>query len=95
MRFGSVSMSSTLTAWVKNVYSLCVEGVVTRAYSYTPHVNTTTQATTPRVKPQVFTSFLNSFIPTLYTAFFPPLPLLDTHLYTISTVPTIKKMNKK
>lgn len=90
-------MFSRPQTWVKNVYSLCVEGVVTRAQSYTAYIYTQLEAAALRVKPSLFTSFLNSFTPYVYTPLFTSLPLVNSHLYTVSTAPTIKKKkeNKK
>jgi len=82
-------------AWVKNVYSLCVDGVVTRAQSYTGSVHNAIKTFTVRVQPIVITNSMDSFTPSLYTANFSIFNLLTGHLYTLSTVPTIKKIKKK
>jgi hypothetical protein len=86
-----------LNTWVKNVYSLCVEGVVNRAKSYTGGVYQHSNPLTLRVQTPSFTQSLDRFTPSLYTPFFNFLHLLTAHLYTLSTVPTIKKTkeNKK
>lgn len=89
------SYTSLFQTWVKNVYSLCVEGVVTRAKSYTGRPMNAPQSTQPRVQPLLFTQILDSFAPTSYTANFNYFNLLSSHLYTLSTPPTINKMNKK
>ena len=88
-------MRSVFTTWVKNVHSLCVEGVVNRV-NLSPTTKTYLPTTTNSwVKPQLFTHILDSFTPTIYTANFTSLPLVNPHLYTLSTYPTINKMNKK
>lgn len=88
-------MFSRPQAWVKNVYSLCVEGVVNSAQSYTVSTTSTQSPIDIRVQPQVIPLFLNSFTPYSYTAIFTRLHLLFTHLYTVSTAPIIKKNKKK
>lgn len=82
-------------AWVKNVYSLCVEGVVTRAQSYTGGLKANLQAIQTSVQTPFSTNIVTSFTPSLYTANFAHFNLLNDHLYTLSTVPTIKKNKKK
>jgi hypothetical protein len=77
--------------WVKNVYSLCREGVVTSAQSYTGSLVTTPKATWVRVQPTGYTHTMDSFTPALYTVKFSLFNLLNTYLYTLSTAPTIKK----
>jgi len=86
-----------LNTWVKNVYSLCVEGVVNRAKSYTGGIYQHSNPLTLRVQTLSFTQSLDSFTPSLYTPFFSISYLLTNHLCTLSTVPTIKKTkeNKK
>lgn len=81
--------------WVKNVYSLCVEGVITCAESYTARATHALQYIQLRVQPLLFTHILDSFTPASYTANFNYFNLLSSHLYTLSTPPTINKMNKK
>jgi len=94
MLFGSVFMLniSLFSAWVKNVYSLCVEGVTKCVNLYTGVGTQTTQAHKVVVQPSTFTQVMDTFPPTLYTPKFSFLPLVITDLYTVSTVPTIKKM---
>ncbi len=87
----NIYTTSLFTAWVKNVYSLCVEGVVTSAQSYTGSLQNVLQLTTTRVQPLSFTHTIDSFTPALYTANFLNFNLLNRHLYTLSTAPTIKK----
>lgn len=82
-------------AWVKNVYSLCVDGVVTSAHSYTPLASHYQLTTNTSVQPALYTTFINSFTPPSYTAFLTNLPLINTYLYTLSTAPIIKKNKKK
>jgi hypothetical protein len=86
-----------LNTWVKNVYSLCVEVVVNRVKSYTGGVYKNCNPLVLRVQTPSFTQSLDSFTPSLYTPFFNISYLLTTHLYTLSTAPTIKKTkeNKK
>lgn len=83
--------------WVKNVYSLCVEGVVKGVQLYTGGHTSTLVATEQRAQPTTFTHILDSFTPALYTVNFRNFNQLITHLYTLSTGPTIKKKkeNKK
>lgn len=81
--------------WVKNVYSLCVEGRVNRAQIYTlPYTHFSALPTT-RVKPSFFTKYSSGFTPHLYTLFLPKLPLIHSHLYTVSTAPIITRTKKK
>lgn len=82
-------------AWVKNVYSLCVEGVVNSAQSYTGSLKASLQAIQIGVQPTFSTNTLDSFTPGLYTANFYRLPDTDYYLSTLSTAPTIKKNKKK
>lgn len=94
MQSGSVFMHSpTLSsAWVKNVYNMCVISVISRAY-LSPAARTTTLFTyQPSAKPLFSTHIMNTFPPTLYTAFFGKITDTITHLYTFSTPPIIKKM---
>lgn len=93
----NIHATSLSTAWVKNVYSLCVEGMVNSAQSYTLCLLSTINYLRARVQPTSFTHTMDSFTPALYTANFPYFNLLSTHLYTLSTAPTIKKKkeNKK
>ena len=84
-----------IRAWVKNVYNLCVHRVLTRVQPSTALLTTLTQAVRLRVQPQLIPKLTNSFAPYSYTALFSPLPLVNTHLYTVSTAPTIKKNKKK
>ena len=92
LKLRAISLS---TAWVKNVYSLCVEGVVNRVQSYTAQLQSTICHLRLRVQPTSFTHSLDSFTPALYTANFPNLTDTNTYLYTLSTAPTIKKNKKK
>jgi hypothetical protein len=79
------------TAWVKNVHSLCVEGVVTRAQSYTGMYKTFTQSFTVWVKAPSFAQVIDTFPPSLYTPIFHQLPDKNSQLSTLSTAPIIKK----
>lgn len=59
-----------LNAWVKNVYSLCVEGVVNRAKSYTGGVYQHSNPLTLRVQTPSFTQSLDMFTPkSIHTIF--------------------------
>lgn len=87
--------NTLFSTWVKNVYSLCVEGVVICVRSYTGLADTRTHLLSNRVQPSTFTHIMDSFTPSLYTPIFSALPQVNTHLYTLSTVPTIKKNKKK
>lgn len=81
--------------WVKNVYSMgIVQGITigkiftaTRTYIH-KHIN-------PRVKPQLFNHFIDTFTPYLFTRYFKEFHLLIERLYTVSTAPTITKMKEK
>jgi len=84
-----------LKTWVKNVYSLCVQGVVNSAKSYTASLPSPMNTQVMGVKPTHFTHFLDNFPPSLYTPKIALLSLETTHLCTLSTVPTINKTNKK
>lgn len=86
----TISKTPLSTAWVKNVYSLWVTGGVVCGYIYTGILTTLRLPTTMVVKPQPYTHLTTSFTPSLFTAFFRHFNLLITHLYTLSTVPTIK-----
>lgn len=81
--------------WVKNVYSLCVEGVLTRVNLYTASLSTNNPTLHTRVQTLRFTQTFDSFTPSLYTPFSRILHLLSTGLYTLSTPPTIKKNKEK
>ena len=81
--------------WVKNVYSLCVNRGATCDFTYTTPTLTHLTGVTMGAQPQSFTHFSTSFTPSLYTAFFSNFNLLMNRLYTLSTAPIIKKMNKK
>ena len=81
-------------AWVKNVYSLCVDSVLKSVYSYTDTNFNYTNHVVGRVQTPLFTHSLDSFTLTLYTPIFAPSSLLTTGLYTQSTPPTIIKKKK-
>lgn len=90
----NIHTTPLLSTWVKNVYSLCVEGIVTGVQSYTGSLKSMQQAASQRVQLAFSTNTINSFAPTLYTANFTHFNLLSKHLYTLSTIPTIKKTKK-
>ena len=79
--------------WVKNVYSLWVEGVVNRVNLYTGLSQSPTKASTVRVQPSLIPKFMDSFPLFLYTAFFRQLTDVKLRLSTLSTAPIIKKKN--
>lgn len=83
--------NTLLSTWVKNVYSLCGTGVAKCVNLYTSLYVTSTYSRTQRVKPTIFTQVLDTFPPSLYTPKFAFLPLENSHLYTLSTAPIIKK----
>lgn len=85
--------TSPVYNWVKNVYSLCVEGGKQCVLLLTPPTLQTTKTYNYRVQPQVFTHFLGSFTPASFTAFFRHFNLLNVRLYTLSTVPITTKTN--
>lgn len=82
-------------AWVKNVYSLCVDSPLNRVQTYTTQWLSDAVIYNPGVKAHSFTRFLDSFAPQLYTEKLHTSNLLINHFYTVSTPPIIKKMNKK
>ena len=84
-----------LKAWVKNVYSLCVEGVTTRAQSYTGSVIMSSPSYSVLVQPTVLPIFVDTLPTTLYTAKNALLPQINAHLYTLSTGPIITKTIEK
>lgn len=96
MLFGSVFMRSTslFIAWVKNVYSLCVDSAVSSVYPYTGAYFTQYSTNKKRVQPTFSTHSLDSFAPRIYTPIFAYLPLLHSGLFTVSTYPTINKMKE-
>ncbi len=85
------------STWVKNVYSLCVEGVVICGRSYTGWVQNVHAAIQTSVQPTIFTQVITTFPPALYTGKNNHLTDVNSELSLLSTVPTIKKMkeNKK
>ena len=89
-------MSNTpVQNWVKNVYSMGTQGVVTGAYSYTGTWGNVLLTNNLGVKPHSYTHNPQSFSPTLYTRFLHKLHLLIHRLSTLSTPPTITKMKEK
>jgi hypothetical protein len=84
----STTLSST---WVKNVYRLCVEGVVNSVLLSPTTDNHLLPTNLTRVKPSLFTHILSSFTPLFYTP--KNVRLSDTycHLSPLSTAPTINK----
>ncbi len=96
MPYGSAFMLNFIPqAWVKNVYSLCVEGVVNRAQSCTALHIQATQPIYGSVKPQLLTNYSDSFTPQLYTTISRYLHLLVNQFYTVSTAPIIIRTKKK
>lgn len=83
-------MLSTKT-WVKNVYSLCVEGVVNRAQSYTTLWTRAFNPYTLWVQPSSYTHSVDSFPPSLYTSNIRYLTETKDYLSPLSTAPTINK----
>lgn len=86
--------TSLPTVWVKNVYSLCVDGAVSSAHLYTGSYFNQHSTYTKRVQTLFSTHSLDSFTPALYTSIFAYLPLLISGLFTVSTYPTINKMKE-
>lgn len=81
--------------WVKNVYSLGIQGVITRGQSSTatyPHLSIHKNM---GVKPLSYTHNPQSFSPYLYTRFLRRFNLLFSSLSTLSTPPTITKTKEK
>lgn len=91
----NIHTTPLFSTWVKNVYSLCVEGVINSAHLSPTMNNHLLTTLNQRVKLSFSTASITSFTPSLYTANFPYFNLLNIHLYTLSTVPTIKKNKKK
>lgn len=91
----NIQPTPLFSTWVKNVYSLCVEGVVNRVNSSTYTYVGPLSPHSLRVQTPVLPNTMTSFTPFLYTAKLPLFNLLYSHLYTLSTVPTIKKNKKK
>ena len=84
-----------LSAWVKNVYSLCFDGGYACGSLYTDMRTTSLRAINMGVKPQSYTQLTTSFTPYIFTAIFSNLYLLMNHLYTVSTGPIIKTKGLK
>lgn len=85
------------STWVKNVYSLCVEGVVICVRSYTGWVQNLHTVLDTRVQPSSNAQVITTFPPSLYTVKNSSFTDVTSQLSPLSTVPTIKKMkeNKK
>ncbi len=84
--------------WVKNVHSLWFVGArlsPNPLFSYTGNTPKNPSTTNDRAKAQLLTNFVDTFTPALYTYFTRVFNLLGGHLYTLSTVPTIKKTKEK
>lgn len=86
--------TSLFTAWVKNVYSLCVDSTISSVHPYTGAYFTQYTTYKKRVQPAFSTHSLDSFTPRIYTPIFAYLPLLYRGLFTVSTYPTINKMKE-
>lgn len=84
-----------LNTWVKNVYSLCVQGMENRGYLSTLRMQTTHYTQPARVQTPSFTQTIRNFPPIVYTPKNRQITPLTYHLYTLSTPPTIKKNKKK
>ena len=91
----NIRSTPLFSAWVKNVYSLCVEGVETRAQSYTGALLSPAFVANMGVKPSRFTQLMDSYPLIEYTAYFPHFNPLLSRLYTVSTVPTITEDREK
>ena len=78
-------------AWVKNVYSLCVEGVVNRAQSYTTLWTKALNHYTVWVQTISYTHSVDSFPPSLYTPKIQQLTDTRSYFSPLSTAPTINK----
>ena len=87
--------TTMFVAWVKNVYSLCLQSTKTRGYLSTPGLLTTSDHPSIRAQLPFFTHLIPTLQPTLYTAKNHQLTPTSYHLYTLSTAPTIKKNKKK
>jgi len=82
---------TTPYTWVKNVYSLRMNSGVLcgqNLVSYTPPALATTRLW---VQTLTFTQVSTNFSAVLSTVFSAIQPLLNYHLYPVSTAPTIKK----
>ena len=87
--------TTMFVAWVKNVYSLCLQSTKTRGYLSTPQLLTTNNHSSTRAQLPFFTHFIPTLQPAVYTAKNSQLTPINYHLYTLSTAPTIKKNKKK
>ena len=84
-------LKSMLTAWVKNVYSLRIDSGVNSGYPLFSYTGPTRALPAIRVQVTSFTQVIVKFSSVLSTAKSTYFNLLNTHLYPVSTVPTIKK----
>jgi len=85
----------SLATWVKNVYSLCVQGMENRGHLSTLRLQTSTHYQPASAQPTRFTQSIRNFPPTVYTPKNDQITPSNSHLYTLSTPPTIKKNKKK
>jgi hypothetical protein len=85
-------MPNTLSpAWVKNVYSLRKARSTTGGSLYTDVLQKSTSPQPAVYNPSLLPLLIPAFYTQLSTHFFAHLPPLIGHLYTQSTVPTIKR----
>lgn len=82
---------SPVYKWVKNVYSMCAQGVFTCVSIFTGARTSPISTHLNRVQTPLLPRFLTSFTPASYTGFFNQFNLLYTQLYPLSTAPTITK----
>lgn len=80
---------------IKNVYNLCVQQVKSSAYLYTTPMQNSYIPKSMWVKAGSLAHNIDSFTPAIPTGILAKLPQLNSHLYTLSTAPTIKKNKKK
>lgn len=86
-------LSTTPFFWVKNVYNLCAQRGTTCVRLYTALQLSSRTTLEARVQPTVYTRFITSFTPSLYTGISSQLTPFKTYLSPLSTAPIISKTN--
>lgn len=85
-------MSNTLLiTWVKNVYSLRMNGGVNGGYTQNSYTSPISRTMAMWVKARIYTHISTNFSAVLSTVKMSMQPLLISQLYPLSTVPTIKR----
>lgn len=89
-------MSNTLiNAWVKNVYSLRIDGGLNSGNIQNSYTATSLASNALWVQTPTFTQVSTMFSAVLSTLKMSLQPLLIANLYPVSTVPTIKRTKGK